>query len=210
MAGKDSVREENHSVGATSSSAHEGGCGQAAAGPARGVGLARLDEWNAALSERRTIVTPLHAGIRTDAARRMDRERARPAAFLARFIREQRPRADRRHRLLVRRMARRRDGRQRSQPVLEDRAGRAGRHPSARGRNHGSVHGAGAGLSARIGARCACTPEFARSIRRRTSPEQYEAFEDARAETARIAWQPYMFNPSLPHLLEGTVKSSGR
>jgi pimeloyl-ACP methyl ester carboxylesterase len=37
------------------------------------------------------------------------------------------------------------------------------------------------------------------------SPEQYEAFEDARAETARLAWQPYMFNPSLPHLLEGTV-----
>jgi pimeloyl-ACP methyl ester carboxylesterase len=39
------------------------------------------------------------------------------------------------------------------------------------------------------------------------SPEQYEAFEDARAETARLAWQPYMFNPSLPHLLDGTANA---
>jgi pimeloyl-ACP methyl ester carboxylesterase len=35
------------------------------------------------------------------------------------------------------------------------------------------------------------------------SPEQVEAFDDARAESARLAWQPYMHNPSLPHLLEG-------
>jgi pimeloyl-ACP methyl ester carboxylesterase len=49
------------------------------------------------------------------------------------------------------------------------------------------------------------TPEFPMLYGGGTSPEQYEAFEDARAETARLAWQPYMFNPSLPHLLEGTV-----
>lgn len=35
------------------------------------------------------------------------------------------------------------------------------------------------------------------------TPEQYEAFEDARGEAARLAWQPYMHNPSLPNLLEG-------
>jgi pimeloyl-ACP methyl ester carboxylesterase len=35
------------------------------------------------------------------------------------------------------------------------------------------------------------------------TPEQYEAFEDARAETARLAWQPYLHNPSLAPLLEG-------
>lgn len=35
------------------------------------------------------------------------------------------------------------------------------------------------------------------------TPEQFEAFEDARSEMARLAWQPYMHNPSLPHLLEG-------
>jgi pimeloyl-ACP methyl ester carboxylesterase len=51
------------------------------------------------------------------------------------------------------------------------------------------------------------SPEFAALYDGGISPEQYEAFEDARAETARLAWQPYMFNPSLPHLLEGTVKA---
>ena len=33
--------------------------------------------------------------------------------------------------------------------------------------------------------------------------KQYEMWEDARAESARLAWAPYMFNPSLPHLLQG-------
>jgi len=51
------------------------------------------------------------------------------------------------------------------------------------------------------------TPEFAALYDGGTSPEQYEAFEDARAESARLAWQPYMFNPSLPHLLEGTANA---
>jgi pimeloyl-ACP methyl ester carboxylesterase len=31
---------------------------------------------------------------------------------------------------------------------------------------------------------------------------QWEAWEDARAATARIAWKPYMFTQSMPHLLE--------
>ena len=35
------------------------------------------------------------------------------------------------------------------------------------------------------------------------TPDQFEAFEDARSEAARIGWEPYMHNPSLPHLLEG-------
>ena len=47
------------------------------------------------------------------------------------------------------------------------------------------------------------TPEFSNLYGGIESPEQFEAFEEARAEAARIAWQPYMFNPSLPHLLEG-------
>lgn len=33
--------------------------------------------------------------------------------------------------------------------------------------------------------------------------DQYEQLEGARAETARLGWEPFMFNPSLPHLLEG-------
>lgn len=46
-------------------------------------------------------------------------------------------------------------------------------------------------------------PEFAKLYGGlEQTPEQYEAFEDARAEVARLAWQPYAYNPSLPHLLE--------
>ena len=46
-------------------------------------------------------------------------------------------------------------------------------------------------------------PRFAQDLRRQMTPEQFEAFEDARAETARIGWEPFMHNPSLPHLLRG-------
>jgi pimeloyl-ACP methyl ester carboxylesterase len=49
------------------------------------------------------------------------------------------------------------------------------------------------------------SPEFAKLYGGEQTPEQFEAWEDARAETARLAWQPYMFNPSLGPLLEGAV-----
>ncbi len=47
------------------------------------------------------------------------------------------------------------------------------------------------------------TPEFAALYGGEASTDQFEAWEDARAESARLAWKPYMHNPSLPHLLEG-------
>jgi len=47
------------------------------------------------------------------------------------------------------------------------------------------------------------TPEFAKIYGGEMTPAQFEAFEDARAETARLGWEPYMHNPSLPHLLYG-------
>jgi len=47
------------------------------------------------------------------------------------------------------------------------------------------------------------TPEFARIYGGEMTPEQFEAFEDARSETARLGWEPYMHNPSLPYLLRG-------
>lgn len=47
------------------------------------------------------------------------------------------------------------------------------------------------------------TPEFTRVYGGHMTPEQFEAFEDARAETARIGWEPFMHNPSLPYLLRG-------
>ncbi len=47
------------------------------------------------------------------------------------------------------------------------------------------------------------TPEFATLFGGEQTPEQFEAWEDARAETARLAWKPYMFNQSMSHLLDG-------
>jgi pimeloyl-ACP methyl ester carboxylesterase len=48
---------------------------------------------------------------------------------------------------------------------------------------------------------CENTLEF-NSLFGGIGPEQFELWEDARAQTARLAWQPYLHNPSLGHLLE--------
>jgi pimeloyl-ACP methyl ester carboxylesterase len=50
------------------------------------------------------------------------------------------------------------------------------------------------------------TPEFAKLYGGAPTPAQIEAFDDARAESARLAWQPYMHNPSLPYLLDGLAQ----
>lgn len=44
------------------------------------------------------------------------------------------------------------------------------------------------------------TPEF-EQLYGGQGPEQFEKWEEARAQTARLAWVPFMHNPSLPHLL---------
>ena len=49
------------------------------------------------------------------------------------------------------------------------------------------------------------TPEFGRIYGGEMTPEQFELFEDARTETARLGWEPFMHNPSLGHLLEGVT-----
>jgi pimeloyl-ACP methyl ester carboxylesterase len=46
-------------------------------------------------------------------------------------------------------------------------------------------------------------PEFSQIYGGEMTPLQFELFEDARAETARLGWEPFMFNPSLGPLLEG-------
>lgn len=46
-------------------------------------------------------------------------------------------------------------------------------------------------------------PELSKLYANADAAKQYEMWEDARAETARLAWAPYLFNPSLPHLLAG-------
>jgi pimeloyl-ACP methyl ester carboxylesterase len=50
------------------------------------------------------------------------------------------------------------------------------------------------------------SPEFGKIYGGEMRPEQFEAFEDARSETARIGWEPYLHSPSLEYLLRG-VKS---
>jgi pimeloyl-ACP methyl ester carboxylesterase len=44
------------------------------------------------------------------------------------------------------------------------------------------------------------TPEFS-DLFGGQGPEEFEKWEEARAQTARLAWAPFMHNPSLPHLL---------
>ena len=48
-------------------------------------------------------------------------------------------------------------------------------------------------------------PEFAKLYGGEPTPEQFEAWEDARAESARLAWAPYMFYPNFASLLENVV-----
>lgn len=47
------------------------------------------------------------------------------------------------------------------------------------------------------------TPEFAKLYGGERTPEQFEAFEDARTENARLTWEPIMNNPSLQYVLQG-------
>ena len=46
------------------------------------------------------------------------------------------------------------------------------------------------------------TPDFDH-LYGEASAAQFERWEDARTECARLGWEPYMFNPSLEHLLPG-------
>ncbi|MBV8054890.1 MAG: alpha/beta hydrolase [Deltaproteobacteria bacterium] len=48
-------------------------------------------------------------------------------------------------------------------------------------------------------------PEFNKLFGGEQTPTQYEAWEDARAEAARIAWKPYMFEQAMPHRLANVV-----
>jgi len=50
------------------------------------------------------------------------------------------------------------------------------------------------------------TEEFGTIYGGEMSSEQFELFEDARAESARIAWEPYMFSRSLPTRLGNAGK----
>ena len=45
--------------------------------------------------------------------------------------------------------------------------------------------------------------EFGTMYGGEVTPQQFELFEAARGETSRLGWEPFMFDPSLPHHLAG-------
>src|SRR5258707_12316357 len=47
------------------------------------------------------------------------------------------------------------------------------------------------------------TPEFIKLYGGEVTPEEFEAFEDARAESGRVGGEPYMHNPAPAYLLHG-------
>lgn len=51
-------------------------------------------------------------------------------------------------------------------------------------------------------------PEFSKIYGGKMGPEQFMLFEAARAETSRLGWQPFMFDPSLPALLKGVTNET--
>lgn len=46
-------------------------------------------------------------------------------------------------------------------------------------------------------------PEFTQIYGGKMDSDQFLLFEFARAETSRLGWEPFMFDPALPHLLAG-------
>ncbi len=47
------------------------------------------------------------------------------------------------------------------------------------------------------------SPEFGKIYGGEMTPETFEAFEDARAETTRLGWEPFMHSHTLPYRLRG-------
>jgi pimeloyl-ACP methyl ester carboxylesterase len=207
MAAKDSVREETHKVGADQLVIVKGGSGKPLLILHEELGYPGWMKWNEALGAKHTLITPLYPGFgKTPRAEWIMNVRDL-ACFIARFVREQK-----------------------LGPVDVIGFSLGGWIAAEMAANDPAIFSkivlvAPAGIRppdgdimdmftvpALIYLRQSVrdyehVAEFPALYDGGLSPEQYEAFEDARAETARLAWQPYMFNPSLPHLLEGTVKA---
>jgi len=206
MAAKQSVREETHKVGADQLIVLKGGSGKPLLVLHEELGYPGWMKWNEALGERRTLLTPLYPGFgRTPLANWIMNIRDL-ASFFARFVREQNlaPIDVIGFSLggwVAAEMAAN-DPAIFSKIVLVAPVGI--RPPEGEIKDLFTVP---ALVYLRESVRDVASKEFSALYDGGTSPEQYEAFEDARAETARLAWQPYMFNPSLPHLLDGTANN---
>ncbi|HEX9492805.1 MAG TPA: alpha/beta fold hydrolase, partial [Thermoanaerobaculia bacterium] len=89
MAQNNSVREETHKVGADELIVLKGGSGKPLLVLHEELGYPGWMKWNAALSQRRTLLTPLYPGFgRTPLADWIMNIRDL-ASFIARFVREQ-------------------------------------------------------------------------------------------------------------------------
>lgn len=207
MAGQSMAREESTAIGRDKLLLLTGGSGKPLLVLHEELGYPGWLKWNEALSGKRTLITPLHPGFgRTPRADWIMNVRDL-ACFYARFLRERKlaPVDVLGFSLggwIAAEMAA-------NDPALFSKmvlVGPAGIRPEqgeifdlfrvpALGYLRASVRDPDA------------TAEFPALYGGGDTPEQYEAFEDARAETARLAWQPYMHNPSLPHLLEGAAQT---
>jgi pimeloyl-ACP methyl ester carboxylesterase len=159
--------------------------------------------WHAALARKHTLWIPLHPGFGSSPITDWIMDMRDLACFYARFIREQglAPTDVIGFSLggwLAAEMAVN-DARQFSRMVL---VGPAGVRPPE-GEIMDMFTVTARGYLNRNVLNLQDTPEFASLFGGEQTPEQFEAWEDARAETARLAWKPYMFNMSLPKLLEG-------
>ena len=158
----------------------------------------------AQLAEQFTVYVPVAAGLRPLGAARLDRRRTRPRRVdhLVRPRSEAVP-ASARHRVLARRLDRRRDRHHERGALHEDGAG-GGRGPAA---------GSGPGLGllrplqpeafARAFYDGAKSPEYAQYYDRPWTAEEEAQAEQNREMAARLVWKPYMRSHTLAGLLGG-------
>src|ERR1700675_1596295 len=89
MAAKDSVRKKNNSDGADKLVVVKGGAGKPLLVLHEELGYPGWMKWNAALSQRRTLLTPLYPGFGRSPLADWIMNIRDLASFIARFVREQ-------------------------------------------------------------------------------------------------------------------------
>jgi pimeloyl-ACP methyl ester carboxylesterase len=157
-------------------------------------------KWNEALAKKRTLCIPLHPGFGKSPIADWIMDIRDLAAFYSRFIREQNmtPTDVIGFSLggwIAAEMAVANQG-QFSKMVL---VGAAGLKPPSSEIADMFVVTARAYLNSNVVD--TQNEEFRKLFGGEQTPEQFEAWEDARAESARIAWKPYMYTQSMPQLL---------
>src|SRR6185437_11893647 len=140
---------------------------------------------------------------RQEPAHRLDHELSRPRRLLFASAARDKARADRCDRFLGWRLYRGGDGGCRSRDLLAHGAGRSDGDQTGARRDHGFLRGDGTAPSDVDDRGPRQYSGVHQDYGGQMTPDRFEAFEEARSETARIGWEPFMHNPSLPHLLRG-------